>query len=788
MPELSELFAPTPRGTERLLAEELRALGCARVRPLAAGVSFAGTPKDAYRALLWSRIASRVLLTLARVPAATADELYAAVAELPWEEHVRAGGTIAVDAVGTNPELRNTQFTAVRVKDAIADRFVARYGRRPSVDTRDPDVRVNVVIRAEKATVSIDLSGEPLHRRGYREPGVQVEAPMKENLAAAVLAFAGWAEIAAAGGAFVDPMCGSGTLAIEAALLAGDVAPGLTRTRWGFERWLGHDEAAWEAVLGEARERRAAGLAALGGGRVVASDADPRAVEVARACVARAGLREHVAIVRREVGALEAPEAGAGEGARGQASAAPRGLVATNPPYGERIDARGGLPALYAELGCRLREGFGGWRLAVITPDDGLERGLGMQAERRLELYNGRILSPVRVFEVGESVEGADGAPLRSGSSAGALTPPASSPPAESSLRGAPFAPAPASPAVPMDPSTQAFANRLRKMARHYEKWARKAGVSCYRVYDADLPDFALAIDVYAGAAADEGKRWVHVAEYAPPRGIDPERAARRLADATAIAAEVLGVGADDVFVKVRERQRGSAQYGRMARTRVTGTVAEGGLLFEVNLSDYLDTGLFLDHRPTRAWLRELAAEKRFLNLFAYTGTASVYAADGGAVATTTVDMSATYLAWAQRNMALNRFGGSAHRRVREDVLQWLEAAAATPAERFDLVFCDPPTFSNSKRMRETWDVQRDHVALISRIADVLAPGGLVVFSCNRRRFELDVEALGAAGLSASDVTARTIPKDFERRPTVHSCWTIRRTEESGGEQTARIS
>lgn len=311
-------------------------------------------------------------------------------------------------------------------------------------------------------------------------------------------------------------------------------------------------------------------------------------------------------------------------------------------------------------------------------------------------------------------------------------------------------------------------------MAKHYEKWARRAGVSCFRVYDADLPDYAVAIDVYDGAQQDAGKRWVHVAEYAPPGGIDPVLAESRLLDVLAIVPEVLGADPANVFLKTRERQRGSSQYGRASQRSVIGTIEEGGLAFEVNLSEYLDTGIFLDHRMTRAWLRELAGGKRFLNLFAYTGTASVYAAAGGASSTTTVDLSATYVEWTRRNLTKNGFGGESHRVVRADVLEWVGAARAA-GERFDLIFCDPPTFSNSKRMRDTWDVQRDHADLIRQVAELLTDDGLLVFSCNRRKFAFDREGLSASGLICEDVTARTIPKDFERKATAHVCWTVRR-------------
>jgi len=738
---------------EPFLADELRRLNLKGVRPQRSGVLFSGIPTDAYRVLLWSRLASRVLMRLAEVDASSADTLYEGVKAIAWEDHLRASGTLAIDAVGMNDALRNTQFTAVKCKDAIADRFRERFGRRPSVDTRTPDVRVNVAIRAEKATISLDLSGVPMHRRGYRDPAAQVEAPMKESLAAAVLEVAGWREIAAGGGAFVDPMCGSGTIAIEAALMAADIAPGLIAREHAVTRWLGFEREAWERLVGKAQERRTAGEKDCP--PILASDIDPRAVAAATACVRRAGVERLVSVSRGRAGMVRPP------------AQATHGLVATNPPYGERIGERAALPGLYAELATALRDRFDGWKLAVITPDELLGDGLGMTAEKNHELFNGRIASPVRVFTVAPAVAKAEPTGVsakrverqRERAREQAVTPPDVEPGTE----------------IPVAPATGVeFANRLAKMAAHYGKWARRTGVTCYRVYDADLPDYNVAVDLYTGAGAHEGKRWVHVAEYVAPAGIDAARAEARLVDAVAHCAAQFEVGLDRVFLKRRERKRGSAQYNRVSKRAVIGTVAENGLLFEVNLSEYLDTGLFLDHRDTRAWLRELAGGTRFLNLFAYTGTASVYAAAGKAVSTTTVDLSSTYLDWARRNLALNGLDTEAHSRVRADVMEWLTEASAQEA-RYDLIFCDPPTFSNSKRMESTFDVQRDHVELIARSAALLADGGTLVFSCNRRRFEMDVAGLWGKGLVAADVTKRTIPKDFERRPGIHSCWTVRR-------------
>jgi 23S rRNA (guanine2445-N2)-methyltransferase / 23S rRNA (guanine2069-N7)-methyltransferase len=308
------------------------------------------------------------------------------------------------------------------------------------------------------------------------------------------------------------------------------------------------------------------------------------------------------------------------------------------------------------------------------------------------------------------------------------------------------------------------LANRLRKNLRHLGKWARREGVTCYRLYDADLPEYALAVDLY--------EEWAHVQEYAAPPTVDPVLAQARLADAMAVIPDALEKPTDHVVLKVRRRQKGLAQYERQAATGRFREVREGGLRFLVNLTDYLDTGLFLDHRPTRALIRSLVSGGRFLNLFAYTGAATVHAAAGGAASTMTVDMSSVYLDWARRNMALNGFAeGRAHRFIRADCLAWL---ASPHAERYHVIFVDPPTFSNSKRMGEaTFDVQRDHVGLLRSIVPLLARGGLILFSNNFRHFKLHRSAF--PDLTVEEITHSTIPPDFQRNPRIHNCWKITR-------------
>ncbi len=755
MLSVNRFVATCPKGVEWLLADELRALGMEDVRESRAAATFGGTVADAYRVCLWSRLASRVLMTLAEFPSATGDELYAGASGVAWEEHLDASRTLAVDANGSTSGISHTGFAALKVKDAVVDRIRELVGDRPSVDLERPDVRLNLRLRRERATLSLDLSGEPLNRRGYRADGEQVEAPLKENLAAAILLRAGWPDIAAGGGALLDPMCGSGTLLIEGALMALDRAPGLLRRRWGFLGWSGHDASAWEALLDEADSRAEADseIRPL----IRGFDSDARAVDLARACVRRAGLKGRVDVEVGDVSGFVAP-----------ADAIP-GLVVTNPPYGVRLGRPGGLEDLYSLLGERLLDRFSGWRAAIFTSEEGLARATGMRSAAAHALYNGAIPAKVYVFDMAPGIRQQ---PVKSSAQgrASADTPP----PAERARPASPGAAAPTAGGA----GGEMLANRLRKNLRRLGKWVRKEGATCYRVYDADLPEYAVAIDLYVGTGSFEGRRFAHVQEYAPPPSVDPEAASRRLGEALAVIPGVLGIEHDDVVLKVRRRQRGLAQYERQEDRGEYFEVAEGDLRFLVNLRDYLDTGLFLDHRPTRALIRRMAEGKRFLNLFAYTGTATVYAAAGGAASTTTVDMSATYLDWARRNLRLNGYAeGARNRFVRADALQWIDAEVARvdagEADRYDLIFLDPPTFSNSKRMAQgTLDIQRDHAALLSSVASLLSKDGTLIFSANHRRFTLDEQAL--PGLRAEDITPETIPEDFARNPKIHRCYRLR--------------
>ena len=714
------LFATAAKGLEELLAAELAALGAADVRHTRSGVEFRGDLRLAYRCCLWSRLAGRILLPLVRAEVADAAALYAAVYAFAWEEHFDAACTLAVDAnLQRSCAFTHSRYAALKVKDAVVDRLRDCCGCRPDIRVRQPDWRLNLFVRGSEMILSLDLSGDSLHRRGYRGDGGS--APLKENLAAALLVRAGWEELGRAGAPLYDPMCGSGTLVLEAALMAADIAPGLLRDYFGFLRWRHHDAVAWQELRAEAQRRRAAGLERLP--RLTGYDCAAGAIKNAWSNAERAGLQRHVHFERRDL-ATFGDDLVVGS----------PGLVITNPPYGERLGEREQLLQLYALLGRRLREYFIHWKAALFTVDKEFGRQLGMRAVGRHMFFNGAIKCMLLHFVVEP----------------------------ENFYRKAPPGSHGLAPLQRLSDGAQMFANRLRKNLKNIGRWARRNGIECYRLYDADLPEYAVAIDIYADK--------VHVQEYQAPTTVDSNVARRRLREVVTLLPQLLKLDSSAIYVKTRQRQRGSEQYQRHDNSGQRFEVTENGLRFLVNLSDYLDSGLFLDHRITRAMVADLASGGAMLNLFAYTASASVYAAAAGASSTTSVDMSATYCAWARDNLRLNGFTPPQHQVVCADCLQWLRQRQQGD---YAVIFLDPPTFSNSKKMADALDIQRDHVELIRLSMKLLHRDGTMIFSNNMRRFKMERTVLEAEFV-LEDITAATLPRDFARNKRIHNCWRIR--------------
>jgi 23S rRNA (guanine2445-N2)-methyltransferase / 23S rRNA (guanine2069-N7)-methyltransferase len=815
--EPARFTARTLEGLEWVLARELEAIGARDLRIGRRTIEFSAEPgserETLYRAVLESRVAIRVLEPLGRFRVDSPETLYRAMQEIDWTEQLRVSDTLRVDAAIHDTFLTHSLYAAQIIKDAVVDQLRTPSGRRPSVQLRGATLRLALHLVGDVATIFRDAAGRSLHQRGWRMG--EVEAPLSEVLAAGMLAITGWWRPGATGDAttgepILDPMCGSGTLVIEAATIAAGMAPGLWRARrtaHGFFRFRDCDKPLVGRLMADLEAR-----VCQPAGQCAASDLDPRAVEAAQACAAAAGVAGSIAIEQRHFEEVR--------------PAAAAGLVLTNPPYGERLP----LPrasALFRRLGDWLVARCGGWRAAILAADTPAATHLGLRPVYRIPLMNGPI--PCRLLELTlreratpsppsrPSLETENQTQLPPSAPAPAPAPSASAPSetvtdasrdraeldepwrfrpeeegsskrpdgersrrGDSDRPGAVVAPGvalsestttPVPDAAPSRPRTRAvadqigdFRRRLAKRFKHLAKWARRQGIEAFRIYDRDIPEIPLAIDWYAG--------WLHASEYDRPHErteIEHDVWLDRMIEA---AADELGVPPNQTFLKVRRRQRGGGQYQKLDARKTLLTVKEGGLEFEVNLSDYLDTGLFLDHRQTRALVRDEAAGKRFLNLFCYTGSFSVYAAAGGAVETTSVDLSNTYLDWTRTNLSRNAFKDAGrHRTVRDEARGFLEHRGRRGEPPFDLVVVDPPTFSRSARSETPWDVERDHAELLELVARNLVPGGVVYFSTNFRRFHLDVERL-AALYEIREITNRTIPEDF-RNARIHRGWRL---------------
>ena len=749
-----EFFATCPKGFEKLLAQELDGLRIKKVRPLGGQVAFYGSLADAYRVCLWSRLTSRVILVLERVSAATSDALYEDLSHIAWEDHIGPHATIAVSAHGTNDQLRNTNFIAVRTKDAIVDRLAAKRGSRPMVNTLAPDVTIAVRVSRNRATVGIDLAGEALFKRsltGGRGPAREF-APLRLDYAAALLYLQAQTAASAPGFSPDAPLPallfpGAGALAQEAAGMALDVAPGILRARWGMTGWAGHDDDAWQDLLAEADER-----AEKGQERQVtlyAADPRPKAKEAVLYTLRAGGLKADVQFLPASELLKHVEHF--------------TGVVADLSWTKEEPTLQG---SAYATLGL-----FAGQASTLLTSDTNTDTVLRTTPSQTLSVYVGNSIATMRSYPaaIAEEVEaGASDAPASNSES--------------TSVPAGPTVMVNDQPVSVLVPASDQFAARLAKVAKQRAKWARKNDVSCYRVYDADLPDYAVSIDIYKGAT--KPTTWLQISEYAASKEIDPDLAKRRLLDVLALAPRILGVPSSNVNLRTRTRAKGGSQYSDEGSAADNSRkemllIDEGGLLFEVNFASRLDCGIFLDHRDTRAEIRELmksaGAAKSFLNLFAYTGTATCYAADGGALHSTTVDLSKPSLEWAKRNMKRNGFDGEEHEFVQADVLSWITEMRHTK-NRWNVIFCDVPTFSNSSRMRQSsFDVQRDHAELIIGISRLLTRGGVAIFSCNLRTFKPDVEKIQRAGVIIEDITSETIPEDFSRNQKIHHAYKISR-------------
>ena len=697
------LFVSCPKGLEYLLEEELTALGLQITRVSPQGVYGEGSLTVIYHLCLWSRLANRVQLILFSGEVQNQQGLYALCHQYPWQTVFAADKTLAIEFHGSSAEIRNSMFGAQVVKDGIVDQCRDLNGTRPTIDRETPEIRLHAYLKDDIITLSFDLTGYSMHQRGYRTQAGA--APIKENVAAAMLIRAKWPKLAAEGYGLYDPFCGAGTLVIEAAMMAANIAPGLIRSDQSLHHWLQHDPALWEKLRTEAL----ADIKPMTG-KLYGSDINAKAVEAALANAVNARVASFVEFTTKALVDCKAPQE--------------KGLVICNPPYGERLGDVTQLLPVYQQFGRVLNDDYQGWQAAFLTSNPLLAKAVGLRANKQYTLYNGALECKLYCVMVDMTNQ------LKEHDR------------------------------VHLSPGAEILVNRLKKNYSHLQKWAKRNKINCYRVYDADLPEYSYAIDIY--------DHYVILQEYTAPSIIPKHKVEKRSLEVQQVVQTVLSVKPENVIVKQRKQQKGSNQYEKMDKKGRTLVVTEGDAKFTVNLYDYLDTGIFLDHRPLRLRFATLPPKTRFLNCFCYTATASVHAALAGAL-TTNVDLSKTYLTWAEDNFRLNNLDINKHQFIHYDCLNWLKVTL----DRFDVIFLDPPSFSNSKRMSETLDIQRDHEALIQAAMNLLNPNGTLYFSTNFRYFKLSSVIVDE--YSVKDISAETIDIDFKRNTRIHQCFRIQK-------------
>ncbi|HEX5443051.1 MAG TPA: bifunctional 23S rRNA (guanine(2069)-N(7))-methyltransferase RlmK/23S rRNA (guanine(2445)-N(2))-methyltransferase RlmL [Pirellulales bacterium] len=721
-----ELLATSAVGLEAVVARELKALGYGPRIVQTGRIAFSGDEAALCRANLWLRSADRILLQLGSFEATDFGQLFDQTFALPWQEWLPPDAAFPVNGRSVKSQLSSVPACQKIVKKAIVEKLKKAHHTATLPET-GPQYGIEVALLEDRATLTLDTSGPSLHKRGYRR--LVGEAQLKETMAAALVMLSFWQPDRP----LMDPFCGSGTIPIEAALIGRNLAPGLNRS-FAAEAWPAISQKAWQDARQEARDLAKSDLPA----RIIGTDQDEGALSLARYHATQAGVAEQIHFQQRDF--------------RDLASSKEYGCLIGNPPYGERMGQTDELEQLYASMPLVLRR-LKTWSHYILTAYPDFEKLVGRAADRRRKLYNARIECTYFQFHGPRP-----GAVIDDGETTQESSPPLAAPQIENRKPKIQNRQAFGGLTAKARDQAALFGRRLAARSRHLRRWPTKRGITCYRLYDRDVPEIPLVVDRY--------EECLHLAEYDRPHDRGPAEHADWLDLMAKTAGDVLDVPRGNVFMKRRQRQPGPAQYERFAEQGRMFVVHEGGLKFRVNLSDYLDTGLFLDHRQTRAMVREAAAGKRFLNLFGYTGSFTVYAAAGGATATTTVDLSNTYLQWAEDNLRLNELADGAHRFLRDDALSFLKFHRAGTA--YDLAVVDPPTFSNSKKTELVWDVQRDYLELLARLVELMSPGGVIYFSTNFRRFKLDEAALPQ--LTIREISRQTVPEDFRNRR-VHRCW-----------------
>ncbi|MCC9599379.1 bifunctional 23S rRNA (guanine(2069)-N(7))-methyltransferase RlmK/23S rRNA (guanine(2445)-N(2))-methyltransferase RlmL [Stieleria sp. JC731] len=727
-----ELITTCAFGLEAIVRRELQSLGIESEIVGAGRLKFDGDLKTAALANLHLRCADRVSIKVAEFPAADFDALFETTRAIDWAKWLPHDATFPVTGRSIKSTLTSVPAIQRSVKRAIVDSMMDGHGVTSLAET-GPTYRIDAAIFDDQASLTIDTSGSSLHRRGYRSE--TAKSPLRENLAAAMVMLSFWKP----GKPLLDPFCGSGTIPIEAAMIGRNIAPGINRT-FAMTDW--NDMPA--DLLNDLRSEAIAAQKPALEERLIGSDIDGRILQVARDNAKRAGVADDIHFERKDVRDVSSKRR---FGCLICHAPFERGKPESDQDRPSRHQQRDWeLEAVYNTLPNVFRR-LPTWSHYVFTSYRGFEHLIGKAADRRRKLYNGKIESTLYQFYGPKPI-----VEERQSDNEVTVLVHADGPAAFGQL------------GAKADEQASLFASRLRKRARHLRRWPIRRGITCFRLYERDIPEIPLVVDRY--------EDHLHITEYERPHERDPAQHANWLDLMSKTAAETLEIPVQQVHFKRRDREKNFTQYEKVDQTGRRIEVNEGGLKFWVNLDDYIDTGLFLDHRQTRSMVRDLAKDKWFLNLFAYTGSFTVYAADGGAKRTTTVDLSGPYTQWTRDNLELNGMidptETNKHQLLAMDVGKFLDEHPA--GEKYDLVVFDPPTYSRSKKTEKDWNVQQDAIPLLQKLLPLVRRGGVIFFSNNFRRFKFDHSELDVS--ECHEISSQTVPEDFRNRR-IHRCWRI---------------
>ncbi|AEO08152.1 bifunctional 23S rRNA (guanine(2069)-N(7))-methyltransferase RlmK/23S rRNA (guanine(2445)-N(2))-methyltransferase RlmL [Buchnera aphidicola] len=699
--KINYLFASTHFGTEQLLKQELLRLGIKNSTIINGGVYYEANDFLLYKTLMWSRIASRIFLCITNFYIKNSQDLYLKIYDIDWNKIFYKNSTFAINFKGTNNIIRNSLFGALITKDAIIDQFRKKYCIRLNINLIEPDIRIKLLLLNNNIIhVMLDLSGESLHKRGYRKFFNQT--PIKENLASAIIINSGWNKNLP----IIDPMCGSGTLLIEAAMMASNRAPGLKRSKWGFQSWKDYNKKIWTQIIQEAKEKFEIGMQTCLKNFFIGYDSNTDIIKKAKINALHAGVLKIIEFKTQNLENFK----------NINQTKIESGILLTNPPYGNRYKTESQLVSLYIQLGIISKNYFENWKLSIFSASKFLFNFLQMKPNKKYFFKNGSLDCIQHNYTI--------------------------------YLKNKVII-------------NNEYENRLKKNFKKFKKWADIQNIECFRIYNADLPNYNIIVDVY--------KNWIVIQEYQAPKEIHSYKTLRRLCDAIYYTKKILSVSIDNIIFKIRKKNTHKTQYKKLSNSNNFILIQEYHAKFLVNLIDYIDTGLFSDKRILRKLLGKMSYDKDFLNLFSYTATASVYAGLGNAKSTTSIDISNTYIKWSMKNMAINNLTGSQHIFIKSDCLKWIKKTHKT----FDLIFINPPTFSNSKNMNQSFDVKKDYFNLMINLKKILRYHGYIIFSSSTKNFELDYNFMNKIKLYAKKITQQVQSKDYLKYSNNYHSWLI---------------